>query len=161
MSIHYYADGTPCECDKIKRMHYKNGDLRQEKPIVNGKIHGVLKCYRPSWNARKGHALDREISYKNGKKNGLHKQYSPSGDLLNEISYKNGKMHGPYRSYFQSGFLKYETIFAKNVRHGIKRIFGTERCLEREFLYINGSTRVSPTIPRLAVFSSCPAENFL
>ena len=45
MHKEYYKDGTPCECDEMKRVYFVSEALRSETPYVNGKKHGNERCY--------------------------------------------------------------------------------------------------------------------
>lgn len=55
-----------------------------ETPYVNGKRHGVSKCFYKSGD------LETESTYVNGKKHGVDKCYSESGNLWRTTEYKNG-----------------------------------------------------------------------
>jgi antitoxin component YwqK of YwqJK toxin-antitoxin module len=53
-------------------------------------------------------ALKKEVTFKNGKKEGLAKKYYESGVLRLSILYKNGKPEGFYTIYDESGAMKQE-----------------------------------------------------
>ena len=82
----YYKDGTPCECDEIKRGHYASGTLWYEAPYVNGKHHGITKEYYKSGD------LEWETPYVKGKWHGIEKRYTGHGILKKEFLWLNDNM---------------------------------------------------------------------
>ncbi|HEX4138743.1 MAG TPA: hypothetical protein VHY09_00230 [Candidatus Methylacidiphilales bacterium] len=50
--------------------------------------------------------LVAEMSFRNGKKDGVSTQYFPSGRVNFEKSYRNNAMHGESREWFEDGKLK-------------------------------------------------------
>ena len=104
----YYKDGTPCECDKMRREYHFSGFLEAEAPIVSGKMHGTRKTYYESG------ALETICLFKNGKEHGTTKVFYESGALEQEIPCAKGKMHGIQKGYKESG----ELAFAYMYIHG-------------------------------------------
>ena len=89
-------------------------------PIKNGKVEGLYKEYYKSG------ALWYEANYKNGKKEGLAKEYYESGALRGEANYKNGKPEGLVKEYYESGALKSEVNFKDGIRVSGKCANGRE-----------------------------------
>jgi antitoxin component YwqK of YwqJK toxin-antitoxin module len=54
--------------------------------------------------------LVADMSFKNGKKDGVSTQYFPSGRVNFEKSYRNNAMHGESREWFENGTLKRRTV---------------------------------------------------
>jgi hypothetical protein len=80
----YYKDGTPCECEEMKRYNCAIGGATWEMPYVNGKKNGVYKEYYESG------ALKWESSYVNDKRHGMQKRYYESGALCDEFLWIDG-----------------------------------------------------------------------
>ena len=83
LHIEYYKDGTPCECDEMKRFYYESGILEWETPYVNGKVHGTERVYNGSGT------LQSMIPYVNDRKHGMQKQFL-SGALCDETLWIKG-----------------------------------------------------------------------
>ena len=81
MHEEYYKDGTPCECDEMKRVYFVSEALRSETPYVNGKRHGLDKEYFESG------VLSWVVPYVNGREHGIEKSYYKSGALKSEDPY--------------------------------------------------------------------------
>ena len=71
-----------------------------------------------------------EISYKDGKQDGLKSHWYESGQKWVERNYKDGKMHGPYNWWYESGLKKTEGNFEEGELH--EHVIGW---------YDNGQTR--------------------
>lgn len=91
--------------DSAVRSYYKDGSLRAEIPVKDGKKHGLAVEYY-----RDGKKF-QEIEYKEGLKDGLAKKYYQTGQLAQETNYKEGKNHGLQRKYRENGKLQSETMF--------------------------------------------------
>ena len=91
------------EADKISGCIEKKYDssvnIWIETPYKNGKVDGIAKEYY-----EKG-KLARETPYKNGKREGIEKWYYESGNLESEIPHKNDEAHGNLKYYTEDGKL--------------------------------------------------------
>jgi antitoxin component YwqK of YwqJK toxin-antitoxin module len=65
--------------------------------------------------------LKFERSYKNGRKNGLNKQWFENGQLRIETNYKNGKRDGLDKMWYENGQLNYVWKFKDGVEDGIQK----------------------------------------
>ncbi len=52
------------------------------------------------------------MPFKNGKLNGVQKEYYESGEIKSERTYKDGKRNGVLKKYYKSGNLKEEVTLA-------------------------------------------------
>ena len=100
-----------CESDEDKitgcvgkEYYYNNGQLEieSETPFKNGKENGIEKEYY------KNGRLKRETPYTDGELNGVEKRYYENGQLAGETPFKNGKENGVEKSYYESGQLEFE-----------------------------------------------------
>jgi antitoxin component YwqK of YwqJK toxin-antitoxin module len=82
MSIHYYKDGIPCECDEMRLDHYFSGVVWSETPVVNGVSHGTRR------------------------------EYYRTGALFSEAFFENGQLHGIAKEYSDDGMLRFQYIYA-------------------------------------------------
>ncbi|MFK5975045.1 MAG: hypothetical protein QM493_00935 [Sulfurovum sp.] len=115
----YNTDG-----DLIEEIEYKNSlkhgmsieysNVKREIPYIDGKKEGNELHYQNG-------QLISETMYKNGKKNGEHKQYHKDGKIWTEESYKDGKKDGYHRLILEDGELLFEHLYKDG-----------ERVLERE-----------------------------
>ena len=55
--------------------------------------------------------MEQEVTYKNGKKNGLAYRYYENGTLRWEVTFKNGKWNGLEKDYYESGALEQEVTY--------------------------------------------------
>ncbi len=114
----HYLDGTPCECDSMKRMYSDSGKLSQEFPVVNGMANGLCRTYYDSG------AVFEEFTMVNDELHGVMKTFYRNETLRLENSiknepyylklaywetpYENGKKQGIEKGYFEDGVLVYE-----------------------------------------------------
>ena len=61
-----------------------------------------------------------ERTYKDGKLDGISKQYDEAGTLREEIPFKNGKIEGIYRSYYSDGKLRTEANYKDGLKDGVE-----------------------------------------
>lgn len=102
----YYKDGTPCECDEMRRLTYFGAkELFRETPYINGRRNGLRREYYPSGGFR------CKTPYADGKIHGREKMYYPSGALEQETPYVNGQEHGIQKVYYENGLLRYEELW--------------------------------------------------
>lgn len=114
----------------IQRSFYRNGQVREETPLRNGRRHGVAR----TWH--KNGVLASEESYRDGQLHGRCRQWDEQGKLLGEYrmhhgtgiqrvwfdngtlqlehSLVNGVFTGPSRRWFQDGSLATEQLLVKN-----------------------------------------------
>lgn len=85
MAAFYYNDGKEVECDDLHRV-FKDGALEMETPYVDGKIHGIMRCYFDTGE------IDIEISMIKGVKQGYSRSYHRSGLISEESLYEKGKL---------------------------------------------------------------------
>ena len=92
----------------VYKEYYDTGQLKNEKPIVKGKRHGIEKEYY------KNGKLLSEIPYVKGKKHGIEKEYHINGQLLSEIPYVRDEIHGICKTYlYSNGHLLKEEMWVK------------------------------------------------
>lgn len=90
MANDFYNDGTPCECDSLKRSYHDNGILESELPYVNGEKNGVEKGY--DWDGK----LFTKTPYVNGKINGTVWVFYPNGSVKEVEIYNSGVYQKTY-----------------------------------------------------------------
>ena len=81
------------------------GLLEGKVPFKNGKVEGVQKDYYENGN------LKRELPHKNGIINGIVKEYYPNGKLKIESSQKNGLPDGVSIFYDENGKVIEQVMF--------------------------------------------------
>jgi hypothetical protein len=95
--------------DGVKKYYNKEGKLKIELTILNGKRNGIAKTYY------KNGKVSLAMNYKMGKRDGLSKRFYEDGTLYQETNYKDDKIHGERKKYKENGKLlstaKYENDF--------------------------------------------------
>ena len=76
---------------------YLDGTKKSEKSSKDGKLNGVSKQYYEN-----GDLLSKEF-YKDGKLEGVSKVYYKNGKIHSELNYKNGKPEGVSKEYYENG----------------------------------------------------------
>jgi antitoxin component YwqK of YwqJK toxin-antitoxin module len=159
MPIHYFADGSSCECDEIRRDYLNPLEhVRQETPYINGRKNGTRKEYYTT-----GH-LRQETPYENNKRHGVQKAFYVSGVIEYETHFEHGRHQGTDKAYYDSGILASEVFYERGYRHGLHRSYGSAGgILTREEVYIHGQIMVKPVSQRngLTIWCRTPIENFV
>lgn len=82
-----------------------NGKWIKETPYKNGKVNGIVKEYSYG-------KLMQETSYSNNQRDGIEKRYFWGDSIVSyETNYTNGKKNGFYKDYYPSGKLRAEAYF--------------------------------------------------
>ncbi len=92
--------------------YFPNGKLFSEELYKNGKLEGIVKNYY-----RSGKLLEK-THYKNGKKNGSSKQYSDEGILIEEVYYKEDVLDGEAKYFELNGKLRERGVYKEGKRYG-------------------------------------------
>jgi hypothetical protein len=90
-----------------------NGQLKSEGLYKDGKGEGLVKEYYENGQ------LKREGVYKSGMEEGAFKDYYENGKLKSETEYKRGVKSGPFKVYDEAGQLKNEGVH--KAKEGFKR----------------------------------------
>lgn len=122
--------------DLIKKItYYTDGNVDMERNFKNGKEDGVSKQY--TWEGE----LKSEKNYVNGKQVGKQLQYytSNTGNYIQTSFYnENGLLDGDYSEIFaESKAIKVKGKYTKGRKTG-KWIYGNNRSLTKEEVYDNG-----------------------
>ena len=81
----------------------------------DGMYHGTYQYFR-------NNKLREEGTYKNGRKDGVYKEYYSDGtNLQREVPFTDGKLNGVIKTYYTSGKLESEKGYAMGVEHGVER----------------------------------------
>lgn len=92
--------------------YFPNGRILSEENYKDGKLNGVLKNFYPNGKTT------LEAEYKNGLKNGYSKIYTEDGILIEDLNYLNGKLEGQGKYYDLKGNLKEKGIYKNGKRFG-------------------------------------------
>lgn len=83
-----FVFAPPLVCAEIETEYWPNGKVRWERTYKDGKLDGVSKEYDEAGTLRE------EIHFKDGKKEGIHRSYYSDGKLRTEVNYKDGLKDG-------------------------------------------------------------------
>jgi len=108
-------DGKP---DGYWKSYFENGKLKSEGNRKNFELDSVWKFYNETGNPV------LEISYKNGKKNGIKTSYLDKETI--KENFVNDVKEGWTRYYLPDGTLKAEIPFVKGLSHGIGREYSPD-----------------------------------
>ena len=75
--------------------------------------------------------------YKDGKVEGIAKDYYVSGKLKNETPYKDSKVEGIKKSYYESGKVEREATYKDDKKEGYEQIYTESGRLLMQILYNN------------------------
>lgn len=91
------------------KFFYDDGSLHMSGRMKNGKLDGLCRTY---CDKNRNGFLSSEINYKNGVKNGLCKYfYMHNGKLRDEGFYKEGKRDGIHKDYYDNGQLRHSNAY--------------------------------------------------
>jgi len=86
--------------------------VREEKMILNGKIHGIYKRWHENG------MICEETLYSQGIINGKQYYYSINGKLSHAFNYKEGVLHGKQFSYHSNSILASKSNYCNGTRIG-------------------------------------------
>ena len=133
-----YGQGERCQYRRFNDIVYNPATEEATLRSTGQPINGIVCDYWGSTEILKGHALFSETPFKNGKAEGIERQYSPSGRLIGETPFKNGKGEGIARRYHESGRLFIEVLLKDGKAEGIERHYDKSGRLSAEIPYKNG-----------------------
>jgi hypothetical protein len=111
-----------------ERTYYDDGQIRSERPYVNGKVHGVFRLWHENG------VLRQELPYVEDVFHGLMRRWGRDGRLKRECNFEHGS--GVSRGYYPNGQLSSELpVRDNNYPHGIQRLWSPTGELLLEHFY--------------------------
>lgn len=102
-----------------KFQYFKNNKLKEEGTYKDGRKDGVYKEYQYD-----GKTLKKETAYANGKLNGVMRSFFTNGSIEKEKEYKMSEEDGFERTYdFETGKKKTERNYKAGKQHGVQLIY--------------------------------------
>ncbi|HAH32049.1 MAG TPA: hypothetical protein DCL44_07025 [Elusimicrobia bacterium] len=120
----FYKDGR----ELAKRVYNESGNISSQTGAIPD---GAVKLYE------KG-KLRTVLIYKNGKANGMAKEYYPAGKIKAEQNWLDDKLDGSYRAYNEDGKINTEAYFKNGKRNGIAKLYYPNGTLLSEINYKDG-----------------------
>lgn len=122
---------------KVHGKKSKGKDNRIYKPMLiehykNGKLDGVFKNYYANG------ILQESSVYQNGIKNGISLWYHKTGELLSEFQYKNGVLVGSSKTYYPNSQIKTESNYVASKLTGIYKEYHDNGTIKLEGQYLKG-----------------------
>lgn len=115
------ASDRECQSDRDKIVGCVEKEIflgfRVETPYKDGKKNGVAKEYYESGK------LQTEAPLKDGEQNGVAKQYYESGRLQTETPFKDGKENGVEKSYYENGRLQFKKPYKDGRANGVEKAY--------------------------------------
>jgi len=103
--------------------YYPDGNIFKIEAWKAGKLSGVKKEFFKGENGQAG-LIKKEITYKDGKFNGLYRTYFENGQIAIEQFFKDGLKDGKSSFYYDDGKLLYTENYKNGKREGqIKRLY--------------------------------------
>lgn len=118
--------------DGVYKVYFDTGQIEQEFPLVDGRIHGLSRIFYKSGR------VEREGTFANGREHGVSRMFYRSGALKGESTYVDGKKHGETRLYYESGQPKSVMEFREGEAEGRQRMFYESGQLEVEVAFEDG-----------------------
>lgn len=116
--------------DGYQRFYYPNGKISSEGTIKNGEPDGYWKSYNDNGTLRS------EGNRKNFGLDSLWKFYDGEGKLLLEISYRNGKKEGMKTIFSDQEVVK--ELFKNDVKDGFTRYYFPDGRIKQEIPFVKG-----------------------
>ncbi|MBI4661219.1 MAG: toxin-antitoxin system YwqK family antitoxin [Verrucomicrobia bacterium] len=114
----------------VQKSYYRNGQLREELPLRNGRKHGVVRIWH------KNGALASEEPHQDGLLHGLCRQWDEAGRLLGEYLMEHGT--GVQRAWHDNGQLQLEVSTIGGEFSGKNRLWLRDGTLISERIYLFG-----------------------
>ena len=131
-----YLPECKSEQDKIngcvQKRYYDNKKLKSELSFKNGKPEGVGRVYHENGN------LEYEAPVKNGKVEGVMKVYYKNGNLKAEVPSKEDKREGVTKMYDENGKLFAEVSFKNDKIEGVTQYYTSSGKALANFVIKNG-----------------------
>lgn len=129
---HTGHSGENLNDEKVNIQDEQMGDYRVLTPLnSNNEPNGVSRGYL-------GGKLAFERGYKNGKKDGVWKEYYPNGILKYDGAYKDNMPDGEWKFYFESGKIKSIENYQNGKQHGVFIVYDEEGNITSKMYYENG-----------------------
>lgn len=141
--MHYYANGVLLSMQQFKNglqdgltfICDKNGAVEWEENYKDGKLDGLVKNYITSKNVR---IVKSIYHYKNGLADGNQSEYNEMGKLSSESNYKAGKKQGVSKWYYQNGMLAMQQNYVNDLIDGAFLSFSQTGKIITKGFYVNG-----------------------
>lgn len=118
-----------------KYYHKDSPQLMSVENYKNGKLNGKVVVFYPEGK------ISSETHYVNGVKEGVFKQYSKSGVVLEEIPYKNNQFNGLVTYRDMKGQITAQGMYEKGLKKGIWKFYEDGKLIrevdseDKEFIY--------------------------
>lgn len=128
------AESTPVPTPSahIEKEYYPNGSIHFEGTFKNGKLDGITREYSDTGN------LLSETAWKYGHQTGLTKEFYPGGVIHLEAEFLDGNQDGITREYGPSGNLLSKTIWKQGEQDGEQLTYYPNGALASTFLMVKG-----------------------
>ena len=118
--------------------YYPYGDLYKIEEKRNGKRDGLYREYYGDGR------IAREWNYKDGVPHGLNREWRPDGTLEYMRNFKDGKLEGVRRQYFENGRIFKEENYKEGKLEGLTRVWHPDGRFNFEQNYHNGEVISKP-----------------
>lgn len=165
MTLMGLAQEIVYQIDDVSVINYGDGRLlfrqfNEQKTPLNGQ-HRIIdgyhsECivaeftdgmYNGAFQHLKNNKLKEDGTYKEGRKNGIFKEYNYDGvSVKKETPYKDGKLNGIVTTYYTNGKPDKEKEYAMSVEHGIDRSYDYQTGNVSERNYKDGRQHGSQVI---------------
>lgn len=115
------------------KLYGREGKLREERLYVAGRQRGAFTEYWPS-----GKVLERGTIDENGRPDGLKERFRENGAPESLITFVHGERNGVEREWHPSGKLRRETWWKKDQQHGLMKDFHESGGPQSESCYQDG-----------------------
>lgn len=117
----------------VEREFYNNGNLKSESTLKNGKIEGLVKNYFEDGS------IESVGEWKEDKIHGQLISYFPSGAIRSISLWSNGMQEGESLFYYKSGALMSRSYFVNGNREGKSEVFFDDANLKELKFYDHGA----------------------
>jgi len=128
----HMSDESSSEKGNVAYEYHDSGAVKSEAQTKNGKADGLLKNYSASG------ILESVYTYRMGIKEGPGVTYYPNGQAREKMFYSNGLREGTSKMYYRSGELYRTSPYSKGKMDGIRKTYYKDGTLMAEAPYKNG-----------------------
>jgi len=120
-----------CQNRSNKNTSSRNDNLTDTSTVADTGFTGIKQLYSHK-------LLAREVTYKNGVKQGLMKTYLPSGKLYQTFWYRNGHLEDTAKWYFDDGKVFRTTPFKNDSMNGVQTQYYRSGKVRAKLNFVNG-----------------------
>jgi antitoxin component YwqK of YwqJK toxin-antitoxin module len=119
--------------------YFEDGKMQSDRFFKKGEPDSTMTIYTPEGG------MDKQTTYKDGKKNGPEKSWYANGNLKSEVVYAEDAPTGKFTTYYESGQPDMEVVFKDGKKDGEEILYYPDGKKKRVRTYVAGDQDGSET----------------